>query len=138
MKLYVVFSTVHLQKEAFGTFYIKLYLEHLHNNDLKTTQNPQKQPSGGVLKKAVLKNLAKLAGQHLCRSPFFNKVTGDSITCSSREFCTVLKNTDFVTYQGLHLNPQTYNNRSLETTTTAKNLETCHKCKFIRRTMLKY
>ena len=138
MKLYVDFSTVHLQKETFGPFYIKFHLKNLHKNDLKTTQNPQKQPPGGVLKKAVLKNLAKLAGQHLCRGLFFNKVAGDSITCFSREFLAVLENTCFVTYQGLPLNPQTYNTRFLETTTIATNLETCHKYKFIRRTMLRY
>ena len=80
MKRYVVFSTVHFQKETFGAFYIKFYLKHLHKNNLKATQNPQKQPPRGVLKKAVLKNFAKLAGQHLCRSLIFNKVAGDSIT----------------------------------------------------------
>ena len=39
---------------------LKFYLKHLHKNDLKTTQNPQKQPPGGILKKVVLKNFAKL------------------------------------------------------------------------------
>ena len=52
----------------------------MHKNDLKTTQNPQKQPPGGVLKKVVLKVFAKLAGKHLCPGLFFNKVAGDSIT----------------------------------------------------------
>ena len=57
----------------------------------------------------------------------------------AREFCAVLKNNYFVTYQGLPLNPQTYNTRSLETTTIAKNLETCHEYKLIRRrTMIRY
>ena len=51
MKLYVVFSTVHLQKETL-------------KNNLKTTQNPPKQPPGGVLKKVVLKNFTELGGQH--------------------------------------------------------------------------
>ena len=80
MKLYVIFSTVHLQKETFGAFYIKLYLKYLHKSDLKATQNPQKHPPVGVLKKVVLKNFAKLAEQHLCRSLFFNKVSVDFIT----------------------------------------------------------
>ena len=35
------------------------------------------------------------------------------------------------------LNPRTYSSRSLETITIAKNLETCHEYKFVRRTMLK-
>ena len=52
----------------------------MHKNDLKTTQNPQKQPPGGVLKKVVLKVFAKIAGKHLCRSLIFNKVTGDCTT----------------------------------------------------------
>ena len=38
MRLYVVFNTVHLQKETFGAFYIKFYLKILHKNDLKATQ----------------------------------------------------------------------------------------------------
>ena len=80
MKLYVIFSTVHLQKETFGAFNIKLYLKYLHKSDLKATQNPQKQPPVGVLKKFVLKNFAKLAGQHLRRGLFFNKVSVDFIT----------------------------------------------------------
>ena len=80
MKLYVIFSIVHLQMETFGAFYIKFYLKHIYRNGLKTTQNPQKQPPADVLKKAVLKSFAKLAGQHLCRSLFINKVAGDSIT----------------------------------------------------------
>ena len=80
MRLYVVFNTVHLQKETFGAFYIKFYLKILHKNDLKATQNPQRQPLGSVLKKFVLKNFAKLAGQHLCRSLFSNEVVEDSIT----------------------------------------------------------
>ena len=53
-------------------------------------------------------------------------------------FAKFLITLNFVTYQGLTLNPQTYNTRSLETTAIAKNLGTCHKCKFIRRTMLRY
>ena len=84
MKLYAAFSTAYLQKETFGAFYIKFYLKHLYKSDLKTTQNPQKQPPGCVLKKAVLKDFAKLAGQHLCL--FFNKVAGDSITGVFRFF----------------------------------------------------
>ena len=80
MKLYVVFSTVHFQKETFVAFYIRFYLKHIHKNDLKTTQNPQKPPPGVVLKKVAFKNFAKLAGKHLCQSLFFNKVAGDSIT----------------------------------------------------------
>ena len=80
MKLHVVFSTVHLQKETFSDFYIKFYLKHLHKNNLKATQNPQGQPPVGVLKKVALKNFAKLAGQNLFRSLFFDKVAGDSIT----------------------------------------------------------
>ena len=80
MELYVIFSTIHLQKETFGAFYIKLYLKYLRKSDLKATQNPQKQPPVGVLKKVVYKNFAKLAEQHLCRSLFFNKVSVDFIT----------------------------------------------------------
>ena len=34
----------------------------------------QKQSSGGVLEKGVLKNLAKFTGKQLCLSLFFNKV----------------------------------------------------------------
>ena len=80
MKLYVSFSTAHLQKETFGAFYIKFYVKHVHKNDLKVTQNPQQQLPVSVLKKVLLKNFAKLAGQNLCRSLFFNKVAGESIT----------------------------------------------------------
>ena len=36
----------------------------------------QKQSSGGVLKKGVLRNFAKFAGKHLRQSLFFNKVAG--------------------------------------------------------------
>ena len=131
MKLYVIFSIVDLQKETFGAFYIKFYLKHIHKNGLKATQNPQKQPPADVLKKAVLKNFAKLAGQHLCLRLFINKVAGDSITGfflwilrSSEEhvFCSLPKATS----------------ESLETTTIPKSLETCHKYKFIRRTMLRH
>ena len=137
MKLYVVLSTVHLQKECCGAFYIKFYLKHLHENHLKTTQNPQKQPPGGVLKKVALKNLAKLAGQHLFRS-FLIKLQETPSQVFSREFCAILIKTYFVTYQELPLNPKTYNTRSLETTIIANKLETCHKYKFIRRAMLMY
>ena len=48
MKLDVVFSIVHLQKENFGAFYIKFYLKHLNKDDLKAIQNPQKYPPGDV------------------------------------------------------------------------------------------
>ena len=44
----------------------------------------------------------------------------------------------FATYQWLHLNPRTYNTRSLETMTMAENLKTSHRYKFIPRTMLRY
>ena len=59
MKLHVVFSTVHLQKETFSDFYIKFYLKHLHKNDLKTIQNPQKQPLGGVPKKKIFLKISQ-------------------------------------------------------------------------------
>ena len=60
---------------------MKLHLKLLHKNDLKTAEDPQKQPPGGVLKKGFRKNFAKLAGQQL-------------------EFCEIL-NTYFVNYQRL-------------------------------------
>ena len=60
MKLYVILSTAHLQKETLGAFYIKFYLKHLHKSYLKATQNPQ-QPPVGVMKKVVLTNFVKLA-----------------------------------------------------------------------------
>ena len=42
----------------------------------KNNSHPcQKQSSGGVLKKVILKNFAKFTGIHLCQSLFFNKVT---------------------------------------------------------------
>ena len=56
------------RKRILALFKVKCYLKHFHKNDLKTTQKPQKQSSGGILKKVVLKNFAKLAGQHLCWS----------------------------------------------------------------------
>ena len=133
-KLCVVSNAAHLQKETFGAFYIKLYLKHLQKSDLKTTQNPQKQPSEDVLKKAVLKRSAKLAVQQLCRSLSFNKVAEDSIIGF---FPWLLAKEHFVTYKRLLLNPRTYSSRSLETIAIAKNLETCHEYKFVRRTMLK-
>ena len=60
---------------------MKLHLKLLHKNDLKTAEDPQKQPPGGVLEKDFRKNFAKLAGQQL-------------------EFCEIL-NTYFVKYQRL-------------------------------------
>ena len=81
-----------------------------------------------------LKISQKLVGQHLCRSLFLNKIAGDSTAgFFSWKFCAILKSTYFVTYQRLPLYPQTYNTRSWKTTTIAKNLETCHKYKLIRR-----
>ena len=44
---------------------MKLHLKLLHKNDLKTAEDPQKQPPGGVLEKGFRKNFAKLAGQQL-------------------------------------------------------------------------
>ena len=57
-----------------------MYLKNLHKNDLKTTQNPRKQRPGGAMKKVVLKTFTKLAVKYLCRSLFFHKVAGDTIT----------------------------------------------------------
>ena len=38
--------------------------------------NEQKQSTGGVLLKAVLRNFTKFTGKHLCQSLFFNQVAG--------------------------------------------------------------
>ena len=78
-----------------------------------TTQNPRKQPPGVVLKKRFLKNV---------EVSFLIKLQETPSQVVSREFCEILKNTYFVTSQGLPLNPRTYNTRSLETTTIAKNV----------------
>ena len=61
----------------------------------------QKQSSGGVLKKGVLRNFAKFKGKHLCQCLFFNKVAGvcnfikkESLAqVFSCEFCKISKNT---------------------------------------------
>ena len=135
MKLYVILSTAHLQKETLGAFYIKFYLKHLHKSYLKATQNPQ-QPPVGVMKKVVLTNFVKLACNTCVGVSFLIRLQETPSQAFSWEFCTILKNNYFVTYQSLPLNPQTY--RSLETTTIAKNLETCHKYIFIQRTMLRH
>ena len=37
-KLSVVFSNLNLQEQTFGAIFIKLFLEHLHKNDIKTTE----------------------------------------------------------------------------------------------------
>ena len=41
----------------------------------------QKQSSGGVLQKDVLRNFAKFTRKHLWQRLFFNKVTGQGCTC---------------------------------------------------------
>ena len=41
--------------------------------------NMQKQSSGGILQKGVLRNFAKLTGKHLCQSFFFNKVSDTGV-----------------------------------------------------------
>ena len=66
----------------------------LGNNAMITRKekiHPQKQSSGGVLRKGVLRNFAKLTGKHLCQGLFliklqalfqglfFNKATGPSL-----------------------------------------------------------
>ena len=74
----------------------------------------------------------------------FDKVDGNFIkkkTLLQVFFCKffeIFKNTYFVTYQQLLLNLQACSTRSLETMTKAKNLDTYHEYKFIRRTMLRY
>ena len=70
------FLVLYISRKKLGGFYIKIVFK----NDLKTTQNSQKQLPGGALKKFVLKILSELAGKYLCQSLFFNKVAGDSIT----------------------------------------------------------
>ena len=47
--------------------------------------NAQKQLSGGVLLKGVLKNFAEFTREHLCRSIFFDKVPGDNCNFSIKE-----------------------------------------------------
>ena len=42
----------------------------------KTSLKIQKQPQDLFYKRGALKNFAKFAGKHLCRSLFFNKVAG--------------------------------------------------------------
>ena len=42
----------------------------------KQRDEKQKQGSGGVCKKGVLRNFAKFTGKHLCQRLFFNKVAG--------------------------------------------------------------
>ena len=46
------------------------------NNFSKLTDKHKKQSSGGVLSEDVFKSFAKFTEKHLCRSLFFNKVTG--------------------------------------------------------------
>ena len=41
-------------------------------------------------KKDILRNFAKFTGEHLCHSPFFNKVA------SSCKFCEIFNNTFFL------------------------------------------
>ena len=90
IKLFVVFSTVHLQKGTFSAFCIKLHLKLLHKNDLKTTQDLQKQPPGGVLKKGVRKNFAKLARQQLVGVSFLITLQETPSHVFSHEFCQIL------------------------------------------------
>ena len=59
MKLYVGFGTVHLQKETF--YFLHKNAFKTYKNDLKTTQNPQKQPTGGVLKKSCSQKFRKIS-----------------------------------------------------------------------------
>ena len=56
------------------------------------------------MKKAVLRNLAKFIGKHLCQSLFFNKVAGAACNFIKKEtlsqvlsceFCAISKNTFF-------------------------------------------
>ena len=55
---------------------------------------------------------------------FLIKLQETSSQVFSREFCEILTNTYFVTYQRLLLNPRTDNTRNhLETMTIAKNLK---------------
>ena len=79
---------------------MKLHLKLLHKNDLKTTQDPQKQPPGGVLKKGVGKNFAKLARQQLVGVSFLITLQETPSQVFSHEFCEIL-NTYFVNYQRL-------------------------------------
>ena len=58
----------------------------------------QKQPPEVYYKKAVFKNFAMFTGKHLCWSPFFNKVAGESNTGVSCEYCEFFKNTYFEGY----------------------------------------
>ena len=62
----------------------------------------QKQPQNVFCKKGVLKNFAKLSGQHLSQSLLFNKVAGlryqlylkkISHKCLPVNFCAIFKNT---------------------------------------------
>ena len=70
------------------------------NFHVTTLRNSHQRSS---MKKGVLKNFAKFTGKHLCRSLFFNKVTGLSpaamliketlVQVFSCEFCKISENT---------------------------------------------
>ena len=47
--------------------------------------NMQKQSSGGILQKGVLRNFAKFTGKYLCQSLFFNKVSDTVVFCKISE-----------------------------------------------------
>ena len=108
MKLYVGFGTVHLQKETF--YFLHKNAFKTYKNDLKTTQNLRSSRLEVFWKNVALKSFGKLAGQGLCRCLFFDKET--PLHVFSPEFCEILKNFYFVTYQGLLLNHKTWNARS--------------------------
>ena len=76
-------------------------------NFIKFTDKHKKQSSGGVLSKDVHKNVAKFTENHLCRSLFFNKVTGGKAKTvrSSHWRCSVKKGflKTFANFTGKHL-----------------------------------
>ena len=63
----------------YTTIYSKIWPRTLLYIQQRRIQNPfkcQKQSSGGILKKDVLRNFAKFTGKHLRQSLSFNKVAG--------------------------------------------------------------
>ena len=79
---------------------MKLHLKLLHKNDLKTAEDPQKQPPGGVLKKGFRKNFAKLARDQLVGVSFLITLQETPSQVFSHEFCEIL-NIYFVNYKRL-------------------------------------
>ena len=77
---------LYISGKKLDAFYIKIVCK----NDIKTTQNPQKQPLGGALKKVVLKNFAKLAVKIPLSEPLFLiKLQETPSQAFSREFSEI-------------------------------------------------